>query len=99
VLLRTLTEIGARYGVEPSAVAIRFVLDQPQVAAVISGATRLGQMPRNVQAFSFVLSPEERTRIRALLDEAPGPLGDVFELERDRDGPHGRIMKYDLNRE
>lgn len=98
-LLRTLAEIGTEYGVEPSAVAIRFVLDQPQVAAVISGATRLGQMRRNAQAFSFALSPEEAARIRTLVDVAPGPLGDVFELERDRDGPHGRIMKYDLNRD
>ena len=27
-----------------------------------------------------------------------GLAGDVYELERDRDGPHGRIMKYNLNR-
>jgi aryl-alcohol dehydrogenase-like predicted oxidoreductase len=98
-LLRTLADIGAGYGVEPSAVAIRFMLDQPQVAAVISGATRLGQMRRNIEAFSFVLAEGEEGRIRSLLDAAPGPLGDVFELERDRSGPHGRIMKYDLNRE
>jgi hypothetical protein len=27
-----------------------------------------------------------------------GPEGDVFTLERDRHGRHGRIMKYDLNK-
>lgn len=98
-LLGLLHEIGEQHGVEASSVAVRFVLEQPAVAAVIAGATRLGQMRRNVEAFSFCLSDAERGRIRALVDAAPGPKGDVFELERDRDGPHGRIMKYDLNRE
>ena len=96
-LLRELVAIGEIHGVDPAAVAIRFVLEQERVAAVISGATRRGQMSRNVDAFSFRLSPEEMRRIRAHTEAAPGPAGDVFELERDRDGPHGRIMKYDLN--
>lgn len=98
-LLGTLGEIGARHGVEASAVAIRWVLDRRCVAAVVSGGTRLGQMERNAAAFSFALTESDRASIEAHLDRAPGPTGDVFELERDRDGPHGRIMKYELNRE
>lgn len=98
-LLRCLHDIGRERGVEASAVALRFVLDQPGVAAVIAGATRSGQMRRNARAFSVDLSPEDHARIRAHLAKAPGPGGEVFELERDRSGPHGRIMKYDLNRD
>ena len=98
-LLSTLTSIGEAHGAEPSAVAIRFILDRPEVAAVITGGTRRGQMARNVAAFSFALSGEDQARISDHLQRAPGPPGDVFELERDRDGPHGRIMKYDLNRD
>lgn len=97
-LLELLSRIGGEKGVEISAVALRFVLDQPEVAGVVCGATRLGQMQRNAAAFSFDLRPADHARIRALTDAAPGPEGDVFELERDREGPHGRIMKYDLNR-
>ena len=97
-LLRTLAEIGDEHGVEPSSVALRFVLEQPGVAAVAVGATRLGQMERNAEACSFRLTPGDRERIRAQTGAAPGPAGDVFELERDREGPHGRIMRYDLNR-
>jgi aryl-alcohol dehydrogenase-like predicted oxidoreductase len=97
-LLRTLSSIGGAHGVDPSAVAIRFVLEQPGVAAVIAGATRPGQMARNLGAGSFELTSEDHARIRAITEAAPGPTGAVFELERDRDGPHGRIMKYDLNR-
>lgn len=97
-LLAALAEIGRAHGVGVAAVALRFVLDQPGVAAVIAGATRLGQMARNAEAFRFALSEEDHARIRRLVDAAPGPAGDVFELESDREGPHGRIMKYDLNR-
>lgn len=97
-LLETLADIARARGVEISAVAVRFVLDQPHVAAVIAGATRLGQMLRNAEAFDVHLDASEHQRIRAIIDAAPGPPGDVFELERDREGPHGRIMKYDLNR-
>jgi aryl-alcohol dehydrogenase-like predicted oxidoreductase len=98
-LLAELGDIGARHGVEASAVAIRFVLDQTGVAAVISGATRRGQMERNSAAFDFTLSAEDHARIRRHTDRSGGPGGPVFGLERDRSGPHGRIMKYDLNRE
>ncbi len=98
-LLETMADIGSRHGVEVSAVAIRWVLDQAGVAAVICGGTRLGQMKRNAAAFSFELTATDVAALQAHLDQAPGPSGDIFELERDRDGPHGRIMKYDLNRE
>jgi hypothetical protein len=27
-----------------------------------------------------------------------GVVGDCYELERDREGPHGRIMRYNLNK-
>ncbi|MDA0327543.1 MAG: aldo/keto reductase [Gemmatimonadetes bacterium] len=97
-LLQELSDIAASQEVALSTMALRFVLDQPRVASVIVGATRIGQMNENARAFSCTLSASEHARIRAHLDAACGPEGDVFELERDRDGPHGRIMKYDLNR-
>ena len=97
-VMRELATIGREHGVDTSAVALRFVLDQPHVAAVVAGATRLGQMARNVEAFGFEMTAADHERIRRHVESAPGPAGDVFELERDREGPHGRVMKYDLNR-
>ncbi len=98
-LLETMSTIGREHGVDTSAVALRWVLDQPHVGAVVSGATRPGQMDRNVAAFHFEFTDGDREALQIHLRQAPGPAGDVFALERDRDGPHGRIMKYDLNRE
>jgi len=97
-LLGTLAEIAREHDAALSSVAIRFVLEQPEVAAVIAGGTRVGQMRSNADVLRFALTAEDHQRIRAHLVAAPGPKGDVFGLERDRDGPHGRIMKYDLNR-
>jgi aryl-alcohol dehydrogenase-like predicted oxidoreductase len=97
-LLATLAEIAREHDVALSSVAIRFVLDQPEVAAVITGGTRVGQMRSNADVFRFSLTAADHERIRAHLLAAPGPKGDVFGLERDREGPHGKIMKYDLNR-
>ena len=48
---------------------------------------------------SFTLGAEDVERITNWAADKPGPPGDVFDVERDRDGPHGQIMKYNLNRD
>jgi len=35
--------------------------------------------------------------IEAILVKAKGPSGSIYELEREFKGPHGRVMKYNLN--
>ena len=39
----------------------------------------------------------ETTAVAATTARRSGPDGDCFDLERDREGRHGRIMRYDLN--
>ncbi len=96
-LLRTLKSIGDKHGVSLSSVATRWVLDRPQVAAAIVGARYARHLPMTLEAFAFQLDAEDRGAIQAILDTAPGPKGSVFALERDRNGRHGKIMKYNLN--
>jgi aryl-alcohol dehydrogenase-like predicted oxidoreductase len=96
-LLEEMRSIADEHGVDIATVALRFVLDQPHVASVIFGATRTDQVSRNLRALSCELTPDDHARLRAHLDAAPGPGGEIFELERDRTGPHGRIMRYNLN--
>lgn len=96
-LLKTLKDIGDKHGASLSSVATRWVLDQPQVAAAIVGARYARHLPLTLEVFDLSLDTEDRTRISAILDAAPGPQGPVFGLERDRGGRHGRIMKYNLN--
>ncbi|MEX2527909.1 MAG: aldo/keto reductase [Gemmatimonadota bacterium] len=96
-LLRELVDIGTTHGVGPAPVALRFVLDQPEVAAALVGFSSLSRMEENLRALTLQLTPEDHARIRRHTQEAPGPQGDIFALERDRQGPHGRIMKYEEN--
>ena len=48
--------------------------------------------------FKATLDDDERAAIDAVLARRQGPHGDTYELERDREGSHGRIMKYNLNK-
>lgn len=98
-LLRALKSMGDRHGVSLSAVATRWVLDQPFVAASIVGARYAAHLPQQLQVFAFQLEQREREELAALLAKCPGPQGDTYALERDRSGPHGRIMKYNLSKE
>ncbi len=96
-LLSALRDVGDRHGVSLSTVAMRYVLDQPQVAGVIVGARYARYLENTLDVFSLRLDDGDRARIDALVAEAPGPRGPVFGLESDRTSRHGRIMKYDLN--
>ena len=43
-------------------------------------------------------APFGKAEIEAILCEANPLEGDVYTLERDREGRHGSIMKYNLNK-
>jgi aryl-alcohol dehydrogenase-like predicted oxidoreductase len=96
-LLRTLKRIADKHSVNIPAVATRWILDRPHVAGAILGARYAEHLPRNLSVFAFKLDDADRAMIEAVRIHRRGPLGDTFELERDRQGRHGRIMKYNLN--
>jgi aryl-alcohol dehydrogenase-like predicted oxidoreductase len=96
-LLATLGSIGRRHGVSLASVATRWVLDQPQVAAAIVGARYARHLPQTLEVFRLTLDAADHAAINAVLAQASGPNGPVFALEGDRNGRHGRIMKYNLN--
>jgi aryl-alcohol dehydrogenase-like predicted oxidoreductase len=97
-VLEAMNGIARRHGVSIPAVALRFVLDQPAVAATITGLDSLAQARDTLKALSLELTQEDRDELEAALGLAQIPPGSVYELERDREGPHGRIMRYNLNR-
>ena len=43
------------------------------------------------------LTEADLASIEAVLSTAAGPSGSVYGLERDREGSHGEVMKYNLN--
>jgi hypothetical protein len=48
--------------------------------------------------FRIALDEEDRSAIDRVLARKAGPDGDTYTLERDREGRHGRIMHYNLNK-
>jgi aryl-alcohol dehydrogenase-like predicted oxidoreductase len=96
-LLATLGRIAAKHGCDIATVASRAVLDWDHVAAIIVGATNALHLGANRKIADLKLDAVDADAISSVLRRRRGPLGDVYSLERDRAGRHGRIMKYDLH--
>ncbi len=97
-LLRCLETIAVKHDSDIPSVASRLMLDKPAVAAVIIGATSAAHLARHAELCRLAPDDEDRQAVERILQRRRGPAGDVYALERDRNGPHGRIMKYELNR-
>jgi len=96
-MLAALTRVAEKHGVDAASVALRYVLDRPGVAAVIVGARNASHLAAHQAALALRLEAEDHALIEAVADRRRGPHGDTYVLERDKDGPHARIMRYDLN--
>ncbi|MCY3611981.1 MAG: aldo/keto reductase [Gemmatimonadetes bacterium] len=88
-----LAAVAARAGVSMAEAAAGYVLARPAVGAVIVGLSRRGP---DLDVARVRLRPAEVARLEAAVPDTVA--GGVYEVERDRTGPHGRIMQYDLNR-
>lgn len=96
-LLRTLKRVGDRHRASIANVAMRYILDKPAVASVIIGAVNRSHLADHVELARVRLDDGDRAAIAAVTAKRRGPDGDTYELERDKIGRHGRIMKYNLN--
>ena len=96
-LLRTMSGIGSRYGVGIGEVALRWTLDRAGIAGCIVGATSTRHLAANARVFDFALTDADRAALASVTDERCGPAGDCYQLEGDRTGRHGRIMRYNQN--
>jgi aryl-alcohol dehydrogenase-like predicted oxidoreductase len=96
-LLQTLKFVADKHHVSISNVASRYMLERPQVAGIIVGARTAHHLKENLRVFDFRLDQDDYSYINKVLVQRKGPSGDVFDIERIKDGPHGTIMKYNLN--
>ncbi|MDZ4714570.1 MAG: aldo/keto reductase [Cytophagales bacterium] len=97
-LLHCLKTIADNKNATLTSVASRYALDRRQVAGIIVGARSAEHIPATLDAFRFSLDAADVRTIENILAQARPVEGDVFELERDGDGPHGAIMRYNLNK-
>ena len=96
-LLATLRRIADRRACDIATIASRYVLERPEVAAVIVGARTRAHLAGNVAISSVTLDAADHAAIAAVVERRTGPGGEVYALERDRASRHGSIMKYNLN--
>ena len=96
-LLRELKAVADKHQTRLTNVATRYILEREQVGGAIIGARTAIHLNENLGVLSFSLDGEDLARIQTVLARRKGPAGDVFDLERIKDGPHGSIMRYNLN--
>ncbi len=96
-LLATYARIAARYDATIGQVALRWVLRRPNVVGAIVGATSTRHLAENTGVFAFELDDQDLAEIKAITDRRTGPEGDCYDLERDKTGRHGSIMRYNQN--
>ncbi len=96
-LLQAMKNNGDKHGVTIALVALSWILDQPNVGAAIVGATSARHVDENLKVFSFALDTDDNRMLDAVLARRQGPEGDCYDLERDKEGRHGRIMRYNQN--
>lgn len=96
-LLLTLHQIANAHQVSLTNVATRYIIERDQVGGVIIGARDSKHVSENSKLFKFQLRPADYIAIDKIISQRKGPAGDVFDIERIKDGPHGSIMRYNLN--
>ena len=82
-LLQTLKDIGAKHGVSTGNVAVRYILEQDQVGAVIVGARHTRHLQENLKVFGFSLDEGDNDKINTILAESQGPGGDIYSVDRE----------------
>jgi aryl-alcohol dehydrogenase-like predicted oxidoreductase len=98
-LLKVLKSIAEKHQASITNVASRYILDRQQVAAVIIGAKTSAHLEENLRLFEFTLDQQDIMEIEKVIEQRTGPSGDVFDIERIKEGPHGAIMRYNLNQQ
>jgi aryl-alcohol dehydrogenase-like predicted oxidoreductase len=96
-LLGVLGRIAKVKDTDIASIATRAILDRDQVAAAIVGAVNTRHLPAHAQIGELRLNEADLASIGDVIRRREGPAGDIYHLERDRTGAHGRIMKYELN--
>ncbi len=95
--LKTLKTIGEKHNAGIADVASQYILQKPMVGGVIIGARNKNHLEQLKKITSFELDAVDINLIQSIIDKSDGPKGPVYNLERDKEGKHGRIMKYNLN--
>jgi aryl-alcohol dehydrogenase-like predicted oxidoreductase len=95
-VLESLNLIAQKHGTSVASVAIRYVLDKPQVKGVIFGGG-IKYIVDIQSSLELKLNDEDKEVLDIARKRLTSLKGDVYALERIKNGIHSSIMKYNLN--
>jgi aryl-alcohol dehydrogenase-like predicted oxidoreductase len=95
-LLVLLDDIAKKHNTNMQAIASRWVLDQPGVAAIVLGIGSRSRAAENQAIAAIDLDAEDRQRLNQHLATQHCPEGDPYDLERDTGSEHYKIIRTDL---
>jgi aryl-alcohol dehydrogenase-like predicted oxidoreductase len=94
--LGQLAEIADKHATSIAAIALRWVLDQAAIAAVIVGIGSQSRVASNLALCSLRLDEQDQECIAKALTSLTIPPGDPYDLERDTKGVHSRLIRTEL---
>ncbi len=95
-LLTALDDIAKKHNTNIQSIACRWVLDQPGVAAIVLGISSQSRAAENRQVAEISLDAADRQLIVDRLATMRTPDGDPYDIERDINNVHHKIIKTDL---
>ncbi len=96
-VLSALDVVAKKHSVSIGTIATKYVLDRPMVAAAIVGSRDASHLTETCSVFDIALDNDDLQQIHSVLAQRVEIVGDIYSVERDREGKHGSIMKYNLN--
>ena len=96
-VLMKLRQLADKFNTDIAGIAMSYILQKPYVAGIIVGARNQTHLSKLSNLSEIRLDQENIKNIERLLLRFDGPTGPVYELERDKEGRHGKIMRYNLN--
>ncbi|MEM6428709.1 MAG: aldo/keto reductase [Deinococcota bacterium] len=99
-ILETLRSIADTHESDIASIASSYCLHQPAAQACIVGVRNAKHLEHHLQLQRGIqLAEDELAQLDDLRAQFKPIPGAVYELERNIDGQHGRIMKYNLNKD
>ncbi len=97
-VLATVVSLADKYQTSVGNISAAFVLQTDNVSAAILGPRNLTHLEEIKRLFEFKLAAKDHDLLmKALKGRLKRVNGDIYSYERNREGAHGKIMKYNLN--
>ena len=97
-ILNGLSTISKKHHANLAQTALAWTLGQTGVGAVIIGATSTRHLAENLKVFDLSFDADDHNLMENIIQHSNPLEGDCFDLERNKNGRHGSIMRYNENR-